>query len=350
MAFYKTSSRSAPSEKSLKVKLAKMDVVGVCLLISGFMCLLLALQWAGVTYSWSNSKVWGCLLGFFLIVSLFILLQVYKGDQYATQVHELAGICADILDRASIPLRLISQRTVAASSAFMLSIQIVVGVLIYYLPFYFQAVQGVSPEESGIRNLPFLMTSLFSPIISGFAVSAIGYYVPFMWIGSILATVGSGLLFSLKVDSPSGVNIGYQVLAGLGAGMCNQLPFTAVQYILPQDKMIQGSAMVSFCNSLGPVLGISVAQAVFATTLAQQLQHVAGVNPAEIIHAGPTNLRATVPAELLAQVLDAFDSALTKAFCVPVFGGGLAFCSSLAMEWGNIRRRDNRLSRQEATA
>lgn len=184
------------------------------------------------------------------------------------------------------------------------------------------------------------MTSLFSPIITGFAVAAIGYYVPFMWIGSILATVGSGLLFSLKVDSPSGVIIGYQVLAGLGAGMCNQLPFTAVQYVLPPDKMIQGSAIVSFCNSLGPVLGISVAQAVFASTLSQQLKQVAGVDPVKIIHAGATNLRATVPAELLTQVLDAFDSALTKAFYLPLFGGGLAFCSSLAMEWGNIRRRD----------
>lgn len=227
----------------------------------------------------------------------------------------------------------------------MLFIQVVVGVLIYYLPFYFQVVQGVSPEESGVRNLPFLMTSLLSPIITGFAVAAVGYYVPFMWIGSILATVGSGLLLSLKVDSPSGVNIGYQVLAGLGAGLCNQLPFTAVQYVLPQDKMIQGSAIVSFYNSLGPVLGISVAQAVFATTLSQHLQQVAGVDPIKILHAGPTNLRAAVPAELLTQVLDAFNSALTKAFYLAVFGGGLAFCSSLAMEWGNIRREDNGSSR-----
>ncbi len=85
MAFYETPSRLTRSEKSLQAKLAKMDVVGVGLLISGFVCLLLPLQWTGVTYSWSDSKVWGCILGFFLIIGVFVLLQVYKGDQYVAE-------------------------------------------------------------------------------------------------------------------------------------------------------------------------------------------------------------------------------------------------------------------------
>ena len=85
----------------------------------------------------------------------------------------------------------------------------VVGLLIYYLPFYFQAVLGVSARGSGVRNLPFLITLLFSPMASGVIISWSGFCVLFVWLGAALATVGSGLLFTLKTDSSRGAVAGY---------------------------------------------------------------------------------------------------------------------------------------------
>jgi len=131
----------------------------------------------------------------------------------------------------------------------------IVGLLIYYLPLYFQTVQGITARESGIRNLPFLVTMLLTPIISGALISTIGYYVPFMWLRAILATVGSALLTTLRVNTSDGVLSVYQFIAGFGLGICTQIPFNAVQYILPKEQMVMGSALVSFCNSLGPILG-----------------------------------------------------------------------------------------------
>lgn len=71
-------------------------------------------------------------------------------------------------------------------------------------PLYFQLVLGLSPRTSGIQSLPVLVTMPCPPIASGAMVSTLSFYVPFMWLGAILATVGSGLLFTLLVDSPSG--------------------------------------------------------------------------------------------------------------------------------------------------
>ncbi|KAL8786444.1 MAG: hypothetical protein Q9213_002760 [Squamulea squamosa] len=172
----------------------------------------------------------------------------------------------------------IFQRTVAASSAFLLFISMIVGQLVYYLPLYFQTVQGATARESGVRNLPFLVTMLFAPMISGALINLMGYYVPFMMLGSALATIGSGLLFRIQVDTSKGILYFDQFLAGLGLGLCTQISFTAVQYILPADEMVMGSALVSFCNSLGPILGTNIGQVIFANVLVRRLERVPNVN------------------------------------------------------------------------
>ena len=61
---------------SVKEKLAKLDFIGAIFLIGSVVCLLLALQWGGSVYEWSNSKVWGCLLGFVLLLAIFIGSQI----------------------------------------------------------------------------------------------------------------------------------------------------------------------------------------------------------------------------------------------------------------------------------
>lgn len=55
--------------------------MGATLLIAAFTSLLIALQWAGTSYSWSDSKIWGCLLGFVLMTLAFIALQIRLKDK-----------------------------------------------------------------------------------------------------------------------------------------------------------------------------------------------------------------------------------------------------------------------------
>lgn len=65
----------------LKKKLREMDFGGAALLTGAVLCLLLALQWGGSKYPWSNSKVWGCLLGFGLLIIAFAGLQIRLGER-----------------------------------------------------------------------------------------------------------------------------------------------------------------------------------------------------------------------------------------------------------------------------
>lgn len=85
---------------TLKDKLRELDVLGAFFLIGGVVCLLLALQWGGQTYAWGDSRVWGLLLGFGLLVIVFTAIQWYKKE------------------RATIPFRIIKQRTILSSCLF----------------------------------------------------------------------------------------------------------------------------------------------------------------------------------------------------------------------------------------
>lgn len=241
--------------------------------------------------------------------------------------------------RATIPLRIISKRTAAAGFAFTTFMSMAIGVHVYYLPFYFQSVLGTTAAQSGIRTLPYLMTLLLAPMISGALITLVGHYVPFMWAGSTLTTIGSGLLFTLSTHSSTGQWVGYQFLAAFGAGICRQIPFSAVPLVLADDDLAIASALVAFCNSLGPTLAIGIGQSIFTSEFLRQLAQIPGIDGRAVMNAGAANLGVEVPGPLLEVVREAFDYALTKAFVVAIASAGAALCCSLAMEWLSVKKK-----------
>lgn len=111
----------------------------------------------------------------------------------------------------------------------------------YYLPIYFQAVKGSSAIESGVNVTPYQVSNTIASIVVGFSISSVGWYVPFAWIGLVLFTTGSGLLFTLEVESNTPILIGYQVLTGLGLGGSVQVPFIAAQAVTDKNDMSSAS-------------------------------------------------------------------------------------------------------------
>jgi hypothetical protein len=163
--FFKNPTR-ANSSMVVKKKLNELDFVGAFFLVPGVVCLLLALQWGGTTYPWKDSKVWGCFLGFGLLISIFIVIQIRKGE------------------RATIPPSILKQRSILATALTLLFISMGMYTHIFYLPFYFQAVKGSTAELSGIRVIPYLVSNAVLSIITGGLVTVIGYYTPFINFGT----------------------------------------------------------------------------------------------------------------------------------------------------------------------
>jgi MFS family permease len=304
-------------------KLRQMDLGGAFVLICGICCLLLALQWGGTTYPWHDSRVWGTLLGFVLLIIVFIALQLWIGDH------------------ATIPLRIISNRGVAVGTTFSMFMNFSIFLHVFFLPFYFQACLGTTAEGSGIRSIPYLVSNTLASIVVGTCVTVFGPYTPYLWLGSAIFTVGAGMLYRLQVDSSAAVWIGYQLIAGIGAGCAIQIPFIAVQALLDPADMPTGNALTIFFNTLGGAFSVSVGQNIFSNELAKQLE--ASVPPIvlEIVNlAGSTGLREAVPPQDLPAVLQSYNDAVTRTFIIPIVTGGIAFLISLWMPWGTVKGKN----------
>lgn len=85
----------------------------------------------------------------------------------------------------------------------MLLAQRLIFCVVYFLPIWFQAINGVSALDSGIRLLP-LMLAMVASIFGGLVVQKTGYYTPPAIVGSSIMCVGAGLLITLQVDTEKG--------------------------------------------------------------------------------------------------------------------------------------------------
>lgn len=178
-------------------------------------------------------------------------------------------------------------------------------------------------------------------VIVGVAVTLVGWYVPFMYLGTAMFTVGCGLLHTLNVNTPSREWIGYQIIAGLGGGACIQLPFIAVQVVLDMKDMPTGNAIAVFFQLLGGAISISIAQNIFTNTIVEEVpKHTTSIDPRVIVSVGATALRHFIPKNDLPGVLIAYAYAIQKTFILPICVGAMAFAISFLCEWKSVKGKN----------
>ncbi|KAI0976599.1 major facilitator superfamily domain-containing protein [Xylaria arbuscula] len=311
--------KRARSSLSIKERLLKLDILGASFLVPGIVSLLLALNWGGIDYPWSDSRVWGTLLGFGLITAVFVGTQVYRGDN------------------ATIPPRVAANRGVITSVLFQAIFTMGLYAHFYYLPFYFQVVQGTSAMDSGIRTIPYVAGLSVLAIVSGIVVRIIGYYAPPAMFGAAVFTIGAGLMYTFQVNTSQARWVGYQVLAGAGAGAAFQMPLLAVQTSLPEKEVPTGNALVGFFLTLGSSIGVSIAQNIFSSSLRAALGAIKGIDAEAIIAAGAAGARAATPPALLPDVLEAYDRAVMTTFIYPIATGGLGFILTLFWRFNSLK-------------
>lgn len=96
----------------------RLDPLGTFFFVPGIVCLLLALQWGGSTYAWNNGR----------IIALFVLFGVLM----------MAFVSVQILmpETATIPARIITQRSILASTIFTFCGVGSMMMTIYFMPIW----------------------------------------------------------------------------------------------------------------------------------------------------------------------------------------------------------------------
>lgn len=255
---------------------------------------------------------------------------------------------ADTAGSAIIPLRIFKERTVALCCVFSLMYGIAIYTDLYMLPIWFQGVMGTSATKSGVDSLPFSLASVFSTLFAGFLTTKFGYPIPFLWAGSAMYAVGSGLLYTLTPTSAPAQYLGYQIIAGFGMGLANLIPFVAVQIVTPAGDMAVACGTEVFFKQLGGTVGVNVAQNLFVGKLADGLAPQGGGGGVVGLRSGIADLESAargLSAEQRGAFRDAVNGAVMRALLLPAVVAAVAAAASWNMRWLHIRDDRPKLSK-----
>ncbi len=299
----------------------RFDPLGTLAFVPGVICLLLALQWGGSTYPWSDPRIIGLFVMAGLLIIAFILFEIRAGDD------------------AIVSIQIVTQRNVACAMWFTFCIAGAFYVLVIYLPIWFQAIKGVSAVKSGIMSLPLLLSVVAMSIISGAVVTKTGYYVPVMIASTVILPVGAGLLTTLTPRSGHAEWIGYQFLVGVGTAFGLQQGLVVVQTVLERKDISTGTAMIVFTENFAGALMVALGNTLFENRLIDELRRIRGIDPQIVLTAGARNLRGAVKPAFVDAVQHGYNNALTQSWYLAVGLACLSIFGSAFLEWRDVKEK-----------
>ncbi|KAI0514766.1 major facilitator superfamily domain-containing protein [Xylaria bambusicola] len=312
-------SRPSHPPATIWEQIRRLDPLGTFFFIPSIVTLLIALQWGGSTYAWSNWR----------IILLFVLFGVLLFAFGAVQVY--------LPKTATVPVRIIRRRSILAATIFMFALAGSFLMAIYYLPLWFQVVKGATATQSGVYTLPFVLSLVVGSTLSGIFTQKVGYYVPAMIASPSLLAVGQGLMSTFRVNESSSHWIGFQVIAGFGLGLGMQAASLAAQAVLPMPDVPIGIAIMFFAQQLGGGIFTSVGQNLLSTYLVSNL-HIPGLSPDQITSEGATDLVTSVAPEYQLTVKTVYNQAISQIFRCAMGVALVATAAALFMEWKNVKK------------
>jgi EmrB/QacA subfamily drug resistance transporter len=243
----------------------RIDWFGAVLLVSGVVCLLLALSFGGSRgWAWDSARILGLLVGFAVLTGAFLLVE-WRAPEPVLPLH--------LFRRPSF--------TFASAATFVLGFSMFGAII--YVPLYLQIVKGATPTASGLMMLPMMVGLIGTSIVSGRLISKVGRYKWFTVAGTGVAAVGLAGFGLLPVGDPPGA-ANFQagaplwevdllmLVIGVGLGLSMQPLILAAQNILDLRDMGIGTSIVTFFRTLGGSVGVAALGAVLSNRLAAELK------------------------------------------------------------------------------
>ncbi|PWY91233.1 MFS general substrate transporter [Aspergillus heteromorphus CBS 117.55] len=246
----------AKEDSHWKTKLRRIDFPGAIVLVGAVFGFLLGLD-RGSNVSWTMPTTIVSLAVSAALFVLFIVVEVfYAAEPFA-------------------PGHIIFNRTFfAAYSCNFFSFG---GWLagLFYIPLYFQAVDGVSATVAGVRLLPSILAGVSGSLLSGYIMKWTG---KFYWL-TVAAYTGLTLGMTTIFLASGGVtsNTTLMVVGMIACAFGNGIGVTTTLISLISNSPPEDQAVVTACSylfrSLGSVIGLSLSATVVQQILRDRLHY-----------------------------------------------------------------------------
>lgn len=334
----------------------QLDPIGTLLIIPCVTCLLIALQWGGARYAWSNGRVIALLVVFAVTLVAFIASQIWLGD------------------RASLPPKIFMERSVLGSFWYLILLSGSMSTVFYYgecsevssptsslfianqplvsplhaVPIWFQVVQDKSPLTASYHTLPSILAIVVASILNGAFSQKTGYYTPGMLATPILASVGAGLISTWTPSTSTGQWMGYQILFGAGIGLGMQGGSLAVQAVLPGPDIPIGIAATFFAREMGGAIFVAVAQNLLQSKLAAQLSAIPQLHniASHLAHAGASEIRQGVDPDQVGLIAQAYNASLRDTWYLATACAAAMIAPFALIRWINLKKRGKKIAEE----
>ncbi|KAF5587249.1 major facilitator superfamily transporter [Fusarium pseudocircinatum] len=311
-----------PVAQALRELPKRLDLVGFVMFAGASTMLMLALQWGGTTYPWSSAVTIGLFCGSAASLTAYVAWSWNRGDE------------------SLIPPVLLKQQVVIA--CFFLTLFMIGSALMlsYWLPVYFQAVLGQSPIGSGVSMLPNILASVVFSIVGGIIIGKVGYYLPQAVIGTALLTIATGLCSTLDPYTSTGKWVGYQFLAGVGRGLMQQVPYTAIPHSCSQQMIPIAMSFMVLGQYIGGSIFLALSNVVFSSSLESLLRDYAPkIDAATVTAAGASaaDMRKLIPANQLTGVIKAYSLSIDRVFYLGTGSAAAMFVAAFSTGWIDTR-------------
>ncbi|KAK8905931.1 hypothetical protein QC760_005835 [Botrytis cinerea] len=279
---------SEPSAHSLSLvqKVLQLDIPGTVFMVGSLICLLMALQWGGAAYPWSNGR----------IIALFVVSGILAIAFVATQTTKIAG------KARTIPSSLARSRDIWLAGSYTMCVTGGVYVAILFLPVWFQDVRGRSPLSSG---------ELLTPLIAGYVVASI-------LAGGITTRI-----------------VGYQLVYGFGVGFGFGQPSYIVQTLLPAKDVPIGVTFITLVQNLSASVFVAVAQSIFQGEMHKRLEPLLphSSNSSSILLSALPTILSSLPPETRETAKTAISDSITRTFYMSLALSCVSVVGALAIKW-----------------
>ncbi|EED17387.1 efflux pump antibiotic resistance protein, putative [Talaromyces stipitatus ATCC 10500] len=316
-------------DNKMAFTLKRLDLGGSIIFAGSAASISLALAWAGSAYSWSSVQVILPLVMGFVGLGCFLMYESFLADPI-------------------MPLRLFQNRT--SLIAFFLTFLHAIGVMmpLYFLPVYFQAVLGASPERSGIDLLPTILTIIPFAMTAGVLLQQLGRYKPIHFVGSAALAISFGLFSLLDENSSTAAWVLFQMLMSAGAGLIIPTLLPAVQAELTDADTGSATGTWTFIRSFGMTWGVTIPSTIFNDRTSQLSARIQDPSVVSLLTGGQAYERATkefvnsiADPTVRAQVISVFAESLKRMWQVGIAFVALGFLVVLLEKEVPLRKELN---------
>ncbi|GJC84912.1 efflux pump dotC [Colletotrichum liriopes] len=308
--------------------LKAIDWIGTVTIIGGTIMFLFGLEFGGVSHPWSSPTVI-CLIVFGIVTIGIFAVNEWKYAKYPV-----------------IPMHLFNSwsNVAAFATAFCHAFAFISGS--YWLPLYFQGVQGVSSLLSGVYLLPYVLSLSLMSAVAGVLIRKTGNYLYLIIGGMFVSTLGFGLFYNLPLDRNFTKIILYQIVAGLGIGPNFQSPLIAVQTSVEPRDIAAATSAFGFIRQMGTSISVVIGGVVFNNEMQKQyprLREQLGPDLANMLSGSSAASSVGVVADLQGEegqiARGAYLTSLRTMYIVYVAFAGLGLVMSLFVRQKQLSKK-----------